>query len=276
MTATTNAPSAPPTPQPSPPPGSSRRRTSREQFLWGLGVLVLILAVMQIGSLFTPSYVFPSVPDIFAGVVEILRTSPSDIAATIVRFIVALLLAMFVGWFLGLLMGTFRVAGKILKPVFAILQSVPALSWVLISVIWLHNVEARILFIVFLIAIPFFVIAVYEGIRNIDTDMVEAIKQFRPSKWQLLRYLYVPHSVTYVLMTLKTASAFCLRILVFAELIGAASGIGYAMGFAQANFRIDLIFAWTIILVALNFLLNIIIGGLEKRLLSWRTEVSPA
>lgn len=276
MTATTKVPSAPQGSGPKPPPRPARGRSSREQFVWGAGVLVLLLAAMQIGSLFTPSYVFPSVPDIFAGVVEILRTSPSDILATVLRFLVALTLAMFVGWFLGLLMGTFRVAGKILKPVFAILQSVPALSWVLISVIWLHSVEARILFIVFLIAVPFFVIAVYEGIRNIDADMVEAVKQFRPTKWQLLRYLYVPHSVTYVLMTLKTASAFCLRILVFAELIGAASGIGYAMGFAQANFRVDLILAWTMILVALNFLLNVIIGGIEKRLLSWRTEVSPA
>jgi NitT/TauT family transport system permease protein len=240
---------------------------------WTALVVLLLLAAVQVVSWFTPRYVFPDVPMIWDAVVEIVTEDYQSILSTLTRFFIALFAAMMVGWLLGLLMATFRnTVGELLRPVFSIMQAVPALSWVLISVIWLHSIEVRVLFIVFVIGVPFFVISVYEGIRNTDHDMVEAVNQFRPSRWQVLTYLFVPQSVSYVIITLRSASSFCLRILVFAELIGATTGVGYEMGQAQANFRIDLIFGWTVLLIIFNFALMGAIDLLEKRLLRWRKE----
>lgn len=240
---------------------------------WTVLVIVLTLATVQVVSLFTPRYVFPNLAMVWDAVVEILSDERTSVVTTLGRFFLALLCAMLAGWAIGLLMATFRrTVGELLRPVFSIMQAVPALSWVLISVIWMHSIETRILFIVFVIGVPFFVIAVYEGIRNTDHDMVEAVNQFRPSRWQVLSYLFVPQSLGYVILTLRSAASFCLRILVFAELIGATTGIGYEMGQAQANFRIDLIFGWTVLLIAFNFILMGAIDLVEKRLLRWRKE----
>ncbi|WP_446213449.1 ABC transporter permease [Micromonospora sp. IBSANI012] len=236
-------------------------------------VLLVVLAGIQIASLFMPEYVFPDLAAMGQALMEILRDERGDIIATVVRFTGALLGAMVAGWAIGLLMGAFRnTVGELLRPVFGIMQAVPALSWILVSVIWLHSVEARIFFIVFVIGVPFFVVAVFEGIRNIDHELMEGIGQFRPSRLQILRVLFVPQSLTYMLMTLRSAGAFCLRILVFAELIGATAGVGYSMGLAQANFRIDLIFAWTVVLIVFNFLLTAVVDLAERYLLRWRRE----
>lgn len=257
-------------------PAEMRRpaRTGRlRSLMWTTLVVGLLVAAIQVTSLFTPRYIFPDVPMVTAAIGEVLTEDLSGLLTTMGRFFVALFGAMTMGWAIGLLMGTFRdTVGELLRPVFAIMQAVPALSWVLISVIWLRSVEIRILFIVFVIGIPFFVIAVYEGIRSTDHDTVEAVNQFRPSRRQVLAYVFVPQSLAYVLMTLKSASSFCLRILVFAELIGATTGIGYSMGQAQANFRVDLIFAWTVLLIVFNFLLTGAVNLAERHLLSWRKE----
>ncbi|MFF0371240.1 ABC transporter permease [Micromonospora sp. NPDC005087] len=265
-------------PEPAVPPAAAtggwrRRLSSRQSQLWTALVLLVVLAGIQITSLFMPEYVFPDLPAIGQALMEILRDERGDITATVLRFTGALLGAMVAGWAIGLLMGAFRnTVGELLRPVFGIMQAVPALSWILVSVIWLHSVEARIFFIVFVIGVPFFVVAVFEGIRNIDHELMEGIGQFRPSRLQILRVLFVPQSLTYMLMTLRSAGAFCLRILVFAELIGATAGVGYSMGLAQANFRIDLIFAWTVVLVVFNFLLTAVVDLAERHLLKWRRE----
>lgn len=267
-------PESPPNAAASAPARSRRLRSSGLRSAgWTALVVVLVLAGIQVVSLFTEPYVFPDLASVWDAVVEILSEDRASVATTLGRFFLALVGAMLVGWAIGLLMATFRTTvGELLRPVFSIMQAVPALSWVLISVIWLHSIETRILFIVFVIGVPFFVIAVYEGIRNTDHDMVEAVSQFRPSRWQVLAYLFVPQSLGYVILTLRSASSFCLRILVFAELIGATAGVGYEMGQAQANFRIDLIFGWTVLLIVFNFVLMGAIDLVEKRLLRWRKE----
>src|SRR5690606_37386388 len=195
----------------------------------------------------------------------------NSVGVTLLRFCVAMLLAGGLDWVIGIVMGAFRnSAGRFLQPFFSIVQAIPALSWVLLSVLWIGDIEARIIFVFFVIGIPFFVVPVFEGIRDLDTDLLHAIEQFRPTRWQTIRILLIPQSITYLLIALRSSSAFCLRILVFAEMIGATSGIGSSMGDAQSSFRLDLIFAWTIVLVVFNFILIGAIGFVEKRLLGWR------
>lgn len=238
-------------------------------------VAALLVGLIQLGHLSLPPYLFPSALAVGQAVVEAFTVDASDIFISLFRFIVALSTATLCGWLLGLLMGAFRKSvSRILKPIFSILQAVPALSWVLLSVLWISEVEIRIWFICFMIGLPFYAIAVYEGIRDIDSELVEAIDQFRPNRWQVLVMLLIPQSLVYLLISMRSVSSLILRILVFAELIGASSGIGEAMGAAQTNFRMDMIFAWTIVMVLFNFLLMGGIDLLERHLLSWRKEVA--
>ena len=77
-------------------------------------------------------------------------------------------------------------------------------------------------------------------------------ESFRPSRWQVLRYLILPHIVPYVLMTTKSTVGYAMRMLIFAELIGSAIGIGAQMGLAQATFHMESVIAWTVLLIAIN------------------------
>lgn len=236
-------------------------------------VVAAILVLVQVASNFFPPYLFPDLPRIWHGLMEILSGDVRAIGVTLLRFAVAMLLAGGIGWALAVVMGAFRSsAGRFLQPFFSIVQAIPALSWVLLSVLWIADIEARIIFVCFVISIPFFVVTVYEGIRDLDSDLVHAIEQFRPTRLQMIRILLVPQSLAYLLISFRSSAAFSLRILVFAEMIGATSGVGSSMGDAQSAFRLDLIFAWTIILVILNFVLIALLDAAERYLLTWRTE----
>lgn len=262
-----------------PPPGPSGPRRRGLAILarpkWGtLIVGVGLLGVIQVASTFFPPYIFPDVPRIFRALGSIFERDGADIGHTLFRFAAALGTAILVGWVLGLLMGAFRKSlGAVLSPTMNILMAMPALSWILVSVLWISSIEARTIFICFVIGMPFFAVAVYEGIRDIDSDMVKAVRQFRPTRLQVIRFLFIPQSLVFLLLSIRSTSALCLRILVFAEMIGATSGIGERMSTALANFRMDLIFAWTIVMILGNFLLLGGLGRAERWLLRWRDEV---
>jgi NitT/TauT family transport system permease protein len=71
---------------------------------------------------------------------------------------------------------------------------------------------------------------------------------------------------------MRSTAAMTLKLMVLAEVLAANNGIGRAMASAQSNFRIDLLFAWTVVLVILNFVLLKVIDLIEIRALRWRAE----
>lgn len=178
------------------------------------------------------------------GFKTIILNNWQQIAITLARYLVAFLCAIIAGWATGLLMGAFRQTfGRFMRAMIAIIQAVPALAWILLAVLWMRSVEARIWFITFITAFPFFVVAVYEGIRDMDRDVLEAIEQFRPTRMQILRILLIPQSITYLIISMRATAAMTLKIMVLAEVLAANNGIGRAMATAQSNFKIDLLFA---------------------------------
>lgn len=249
--------------------GRSRRLIPRWETAVAAGVVLL---AFQFASLILPPFLAPDVPQIFSAVGEALRNDFGAVVLTVRRFAIALLTSIALGWFVGLCMATWRVVGRLLEPFFAIIMATPALSWILIAVLWIRGIESRVFFIVLIIAMPFYVVNTYEGVRGIDPELVEGVDQFRPTRWQQVKMLFIPYSVSFVIMTTKSVAGFTMRILVFAELIGASSGIGSEMNMAQANFRVDLVLAWTIVLIVVSFGVLAILRVVERSALRWRPQ----
>ncbi|MDO5701402.1 MAG: ABC transporter permease subunit [Bowdeniella nasicola] len=240
---------------------------------WPTWATVLMFFFTWVGSLFFPRFIFPTVTDTFWAVVAIFTTHYTPLLTTLVRFFVALFAAAFAGWVVGLFMGAFRrYFGRFMRQVTSFVQAIPAISWVVLAVLWIQSIELRIFATTFLIAWPFFVIAVYEGIRDMDKDLLDAVDQFRPSRMQVLRILLVPQSLMTLMLAMRSTAAMTLKILVFFELIGANNGIGQQFSQAQTTYQIDLIFGWTIVLVMINFMMLWLFDVLERYLFRWRTE----
>lgn len=235
-------------------------------------VVVLIFAAMEIGSWYVPDYVMPSPVVIAKALGQLLSTDLLHVAITLGRLCVAIVFSAFVGVAIGLLMGTSKKVGPYLKALVVVDTGIPALSWMLLAVFWFKDPEARIFFILTVILLPFYALNVYEGVRALSTDWVDMLESFRPSRWQMLRYLVAPHIVPYIFLTTKSVIGYAIRMVIFAELVASAFGIGSRMSFAQSTFRIDQVLAWTVLLVVLNLVIQWIATLAEARFLGWRKE----
>lgn len=237
-------------------------------------VVIAIGIVMQIASGFVPDYILPSPVAIGQALVELLTKDLMHVAITLGRLALAIVFSMTVGVSVGLLMGTSKVFGPYLRALVIIDTGIPALSWMLVAVFWFKDPESRIFFILTVILLPFYALNVYEGVRSMSTDWLDMLESFRPTRWQTMRYLIVPHTVPYVLLTTKSVIGYAIRMVIFAELVASAVGIGSRMSFAQSTFRIDQVLAWTLVLVILNLIFQWVAGLAEKHLLKWRKEAT--
>lgn len=262
-------------------PSSLRVRTGGRRIAGGTGstktwlllaASATVLLVIQLASTQFPHYIVPDVPTIASATWELLTEHGSDMVTTLLRFVLAMATAMVGGWIVGLVMGSQRQVGQFGEALTRIFLAAPALSVILFVVLWFRSVELRVFAVALVIAMPFYVIAVYEGVKSIDAEMVQAVRQFRPSRLQIFRLVLLPHSIATVIMATKSVAGFTLRIVVFAEVLAATSGVGSSMVTAQTNFRIDLIFGWTVLLVVFNFLLMALLDRVERALLRWRPE----
>jgi NitT/TauT family transport system permease protein len=237
-----------------------------------LVVVVLIFGAMEVGSWYVPEYVMPSPTVIAKALAQLLTTDLMHVAITLGRLCVAIVFSAVAGVAIGLLMGTSKKVGPYLKALVVVDTGIPALSWMLLAVFWFKDPEARIFFILTVILLPFYALNVYEGVRALSTDWVDMLESFRPSRWKMLRYLVAPHIVPYIFLTTKSVIGYAIRMVIFAELVASAFGIGSRMSFAQSTFRIDQVLAWTVLLVVINLLIQWLATLAEGRFLGWRKE----
>lgn len=254
---------------------ASRRSPESRRDLFATCVVVAILLIaMEITSRYVPDYLMPSPLTVWNAARELFFTDPYHVGITLLRLAVAVTVAMAIGVLLGLAMGMLPWIRPYLKAVVVIDTGIPALSWMLIAVFWFKNPETRIFFILLVILLPFYALNIYEGVRALSKDLVDMIESFRPSRWQVLRYLILPYIVPYIFLTTKSVIGYAIRMVIFAELVASAVGIGARMNLAQSTFRIDQVLAWTFFLVILNLVLQALVNKLERLVLNWRAEAT--
>jgi NitT/TauT family transport system permease protein len=236
-------------------------------------VVVAMLVAMQIASAYVPDYIMPAPLSVLGATRDLLLSDKTHILVTMARLTAAVAFSMIAGIVIGGAMGTIGFIRPVLRAVIVIDTGIPALSWMLVAVFWFRDPEMRIFFILTVILLPFYALNVYEGIRALPRDLIDMVESFRPSRWQVLYYLVIPHIVPYIFLTTKSVIGYAIRMAVFAELIASAIGIGSRMNLAQSTFRIDQVFAWTFLLVVLNIALQAAVAAIEKGALKWRPEV---
>jgi NitT/TauT family transport system permease protein len=142
-------------------------------------VVLVLLAAMEITSRFVPDYIMPSPVAVWNAAKELFFSDPYHVAVTLARLTVSVAIAMVAGVLVGWAMGIFPRVRPFLKAIVVIDTGIPALSWMLIAVFWFKNSEARILFILLVILLPFYALNVYEGVRALPKELVDMIESFR-------------------------------------------------------------------------------------------------
>jgi len=227
--------------------------------------LAAFVVLWQIASMVLPPFVAPSWARIGKSLADI-ATRPDFIAITVARVAVALLVSFVIGVGLAMAMYRWDLLERYLMP----LMAVPVLCWILFAVLWFKVREVRIAFILVVVCAPIFLIDVLDGMHGVSRDLRDMVRALRPSAPQFFTKLILPATVPAILTSWKVNLSLSIRVVTMAELVGATSGIGYALMQANETFSVADVFAWTVVLVLILMVAQIAVTGVERRLLVWR------
>ena len=215
-----------------------------------------------------PPFAVPSFATIARSMASITML---DVAVTLARVIAALLASFALGLVLAMAMYRSEVLEKYLHPLVRILMAVPVVSWILFAVLWFPGVEFRIAFVLVVVCGPVFLVDTLDAMRSVPRELRQMMRSFRPTTLQFFLKLMLPAIVPTIFTSWKVNISLAIRVVTIAELVGAVTGIGHQLSVAQELFSVADVFAWTVVLVVLLFLLEAIVARLEARLLRWRT-----
>jgi ABC-type nitrate/sulfonate/bicarbonate transport system permease component len=238
----------------------------------GAASTIVLLALWQVASYFTPPYLFPPLQDVFWRTLQIFIDFPLmvEVLETAARIFAGLFGAFVLGALLAVLIGRSQRFDGWCAPILVFLQGIPALSWVVVAVIWFKGSEFRIFFIMVITTLPAFTFQILDAYRSMSKDLFEMTMSFRPSNWTLFRVLIVPTIVPGIITAFKVNLGNSARVVVVAELVGATGGVGYQLLLQQQLFDMAGAIAWTLQLVLFVLVTQSILGLLEAYLLRYR------
>jgi NitT/TauT family transport system permease protein len=214
-----------------------------------------------------PPFAIPSLVRIAKSIATI---TPIDIVVTLARVIGALVASFVIGLALAMAMYRSEPLEKYLHPIIRLFMAVPVVSWILFAVLWFPGVEFRIGFVLVVVCGPVFLVDTLDAMRSVPRELRHMMKSFRPTSLQFFIKLMLPAIVPTIFTSWKVNISLAIRVVTIAELVGAVTGIGHQLSVAQELFSVADVFAWTIVLVALLFMLEAIVSRVETRLLRWR------
>ena len=170
---------------------------------------------------------------------------------------------------LGLLMGRSAFVFGLFEPLVEVLRPMPKPALLPPLILFLGLDDGMKLTVIGLGVFFPVLVNTIQGVRGTDPVMVDAARTFQQSRAATLWKVVLPSAMPMILSGMRVALGIGLVLVVVAEMMAGTGGIGYLIVDMQRSFRIPDMYAWSLILAVLGFLLNEVFVLVERRLIHW-------
>lgn len=241
---------------------------------WGaIASLCLLLAAWEgVGLAYGP-LILPDPAAAFARLGKLLASGAAwpELAVTARRAMSGLALAILAGSLLGLAAGVSMTASMMARPLVTVLLGMPPIAWLVLAMLWFGANDGTPVFTVFIACFPVIFVGALQGARTLDHHLKDMATAFRLPFSMKLFDLYLPHVVSYLFPAWINALGTSWKVVVMAELLSSADGVGAALAVARSHLDMEATLAWiaavVLILLAVEYLL---LEPLKREVERWR------
>lgn len=189
------------------------------------------------------------------------------IGVTTYRVLAGLLLGSCIGFVCGILPRYSKVAEYAIRSVvYPLFESVPAICWALIFIVWFGLSDTTPILVVSASVLPFFMINLWEGINEIDESLIEMGMTYTRDRLRIMWKIILPMLYPFTFSAFKTSFEVAWKVVILGELFGAASGIGYRLWIAHEVHAMEYVLAWTLCCAAIIIIFDYgILNYIDKK-----------
>lgn len=192
----------------------------------------------------------------------------SHILQTVKEIIIAFSIAQILSIALSLLLYKFKLFAKIIDPFIILINSMPKIALgPLIIIIGGANIKS-IIIMALSINLIVVTLTIYNGIKEIDINKIKLIKSLKANKYQELKYLIIPYSLSHIISSLKINISMTLIGVIMGEFLVSKKGIGYLIIYGSQIFNLNLVITGIILLSILSYIFYYFISYIEKKLIT--------
>jgi len=238
-----------------------------------LSIAALMIVWLLLARLFPPSIV-PGPHAVGAAMWSNILSGQAffHLYKTLVRVGFGLILTMILGIAVGAAMGLSKKGEVFLDAWVMVGLTIPAIVYGILFLLWFRLSELAPIVGIGVAAFPTVAIAIWQGIKGIDTQLVRMGTAFHLSRTAIFRKIILPQLVPQILASMRSALGICWKICTTVELIGMSSGVGYMLYYWFGLFSMAQVFAWTLSFLLVMFAIEyLLFKPIENRLTRWRT-----
>jgi ABC-type nitrate/sulfonate/bicarbonate transport system permease component len=192
-----------------------------------------------------------------------------NIGPSLVRVLAGLAIATAISLPLGIALGRSPVITSYLSPLLQFARALPVVTMAPVFIVLFKiGTQMEIATIAFGTIWPILLNTI-DGAATVDPLQLETGRAFRLSARQQLARIIIPATLPKAFAGLRLSLSLSLILMVFAELVGSSSGIGYEMSNAANAFDMTFLWSTIVLLGILGYLLNALLGAAERLVLGW-------
>ena len=243
---------------------------------WGaIASLMLFCAVWEWGAQAYGSLILPGPLETLQRLTAMIGQGDARPELTISarRALTGLGLALSVGSLLGFVAGRSLTAAIIARPLATVLLGMPPIAWLVLAMLWFGMGDATPVFTVFVACLPVVFVGALQGARTLDGSLRDMARAYRLPWRMTLTDLYLPHMASYLFPSWVTALGASWKVVVMAELLTTADGVGAALAVSRAQLDTPTSMGW--ILAVLGLLLAfeyLCLEPLKRTVERWRVS----
>lgn len=255
-----------------------RKRPNGAAKLISAGMVMAIFAVWMIVSQMgmIDEKIIPGIKSVWEALVSISvdgykgSTLLQHLGASFFRLFIAFVLAVVTAVPLGLLSGQNEKIRAAFEPIIEFIRPLPPLAYYTVLVLWMGIENESKIALLFLSCFAPIFIACAAAVQKIPASYVNAATTLGASRRQVFWKVVLPYSAPDIFTGIRTAMGHGYSTLVAAEMVAAASGIGWMVLDASNWLRSDVIFAGIIVMGITGILIDKLFRLAEKRLVPWK------
>lgn len=196
-------------------------------------------------------------------------TIVEHVLASLRRIIIGFTLGSIVGIVIGAIIGTSRAGARLLEPTALTLIPVPAVAWIPLLVVLFGIGESSKVVLVSIGSATTLILATAAGVRGASRDLVEVANLYEKSRFTLFRTVLLPSAVPGIIASARVAMALSWTLLVAAEVIASANGLGWFIWDSRNFARPASMIAGMMVIGALGKLTDTALARLGAHLTRW-------
>ena len=252
----------------------------RKQAFASVGVYVrtmlVFAALWALVAMWTANPILlPSPRAVLAALVELAGDLELFMHAgiSLARMLVSLLLASSLAIPLGLLMGLSRTLDVVIDPTIELFRPISGIAWIPLALFIFGIGNALPVFIMTYAAFFPILLGTVAGVRSVDRRLIDAARTMGVPRHTIVTRVVVPAALPSLMVALRLGVASAWTAVVAAELIGAPSGLGYAVEWYRELLMTPQVMAFIATIGVLGYLCDSLVRALARWLTPWSANV---